>query len=224
MHCKGKQAGARSVAAGSSDPLHSGAGHRLTSYGTSYGPQCHAVLMGAHGQLERCRDTVPQYYRCVNSANAPPSLKEGAGAVLCLYPPPQTGLGQYSCPGERQQRFFPTCPDTERRGCQGALVGCAPGMGTRPHPCPLSSSASWTSAPHVTLLTLLPGHVPGLSETEGHKSHTNSEVFIFSKRPTSSLLKLVPGNLPKGPRTQQILKFTVSHFSRRLAVVAKARQ
>lgn len=61
-------------------------------------------------------------------------------------------------------------------------------------PRPLPSS-------RVALLRLLPGHIPGLRGTEGHKSHANSEVLIFSKKPTSSLLKLVPGNLPEGPHT-----------------------
>lgn len=59
------------------------------------------------------------------------------------------------------------------------------GSGYPAVPLPLVTLMGPLSLSHSVLLRPLPGCIPGLSRTEGHKNHTNSKVFIFSKKPTS---------------------------------------
>lgn len=157
-----------------------------------------SVFTWPHGQWERCRYTITQYFWCVNvSANAPLSPKEGFAAALCIrlraprdplrrqgwgnIPLLRRGNGVSSLPaltqsaGDAGEKRCDVACQGQRGGCTAASLPLVPFRNVLlPGPLPCSL---------VGLLRPLVGPVPGLSRTEGHKSRANSEVFIFSKNP-----------------------------------------
>lgn len=196
MHCKGKQARAPSISAASSDPLYGCANHTQTDIVWAFNAPAFShdltgserdadiLLLSISGVLTLVlmhrwapRRVLQQLFGIRLRAPRAPLRRQGWGNTPLL----RRGNSISSLPaltqstGDGGEKRCDVACQGQRSGYTAASLPLVPlrnALLPGPLPCSL-----------VALLRPLAGPIPGLSRTEGHKSHANSEVFIFSKNP-----------------------------------------